>query len=83
MSEELFKQKSSDLNDSDSETSSATIVNKNTEKRTYSIEDIQRILDISKSTTYLLVKKKLFRSVKIGNQIRISKSSFDTWLDVG
>ena len=50
-------------------------------KRTYSVEDVQRILDISRSTAYQLIKKKLFRSVKAGKQIRISKSSFDAWLD--
>ena len=51
------------------------------DKRTYSVEDVQRILDISRSTAYQLIKKKLFRSVKAGKQIRISKSSFDAWLD--
>ena len=30
-----------------------------------------------------LIKKNLFRSVKIGNQLRISKASFDEWLDEG
>ena len=51
------------------------------EKRTYSIEEIQQILDISRSTAYLLIKRKLFKSVKAGKQIRISKKSFDEWLD--
>ena len=51
------------------------------EKRTYSIEEIQQILDISRSTAYLLIKRKLFKSVKVGKQIRISKKSFDEWLD--
>ena len=51
------------------------------EKRTYSIEEIQQILDISRSTAYALIKRKLFKSVKAGKQIRISKKSFDEWLD--
>lgn len=51
------------------------------EKRTYSIEEIQQILDISRSTAYLLIKRQLFKSVKVGKQIRISKKSFDEWLD--
>lgn len=51
------------------------------EKRTYSIEEIQQILDISRSTAYSLIKRKLFKSVKVGKQIRISKKSFDEWLD--
>lgn len=53
------------------------------EKRAYSVDDIMTILDISRSTAYLLIKKNLFRSIKIGNQIRISKASFDAWLDKG
>ena len=51
------------------------------EKRTYSVEEIQQILDISRSTAYLLIKRQLFKSVKDGKHIRISKNSFDEWLD--
>jgi excisionase family DNA binding protein len=47
------------------------------------VDDIMEILDIGRSTAYLLVKRNLFRSMKIGNQIRISKASFDSWLDNG
>jgi excisionase family DNA binding protein len=53
------------------------------EKRIYSVDDIMEILDIGRSSAYLLIKRNLFRSMKIGNQIRISKASFDTWLDNG
>ena len=53
------------------------------EKRAYSVDDIMAILDISRSSAYILIKKNLFRSVKIGNQLRISKASFDEWLDNG
>ena len=53
------------------------------EKRAYSVDDIMAILDISRSSAYILIKKNLFRSVKIGNQLRISKASFDEWLDEG
>ncbi len=55
----------------------------NDEKRAYSVDDIMTILDISRSSAYILIKKNLFRSVKIGNQLRISKASFDEWLDKG
>ena len=51
------------------------------EKRVYSVDDIMAILDISRSSAYILIKKKLFRSLKVGNQIRISKASFDAWLN--
>jgi excisionase family DNA binding protein len=39
------------------------------------------ILDISRSSAYILIQKGFFRSHKIGKQIRISKVSFDEWLD--
>jgi len=51
------------------------------EKRTYTVDEIQDILGISRPTAYNLVKKDLFRSIRIGGQIRISKKSFDEWLD--
>lgn len=51
------------------------------EKRAYSVDDIMTMLDISRSSAYILIKKDFFRSHKIGRQIRISKASFDEWLD--
>lgn len=50
-------------------------------KRVYTVEEIQAILGISKNTAYALVKSGAFHSVKIGGQYRISKKSFDDWLD--
>ena len=51
------------------------------DKRTYTVDEIQDILNISKPSAYNLVKQGLFRSVRIGGSIRISKRSFDEWLD--
>ena len=51
------------------------------EKRVYTVDEIQDILGISKTTAYQLVKSKVFHSVRIGGQYRISKKSFDSWLD--
>ena len=51
------------------------------DKRTYTVDEIQDILGISRPTAYALVKRNLFRSIRIGGQIRISKKSFDEWLD--
>ena len=42
---------------------------------------VQFILGISRTSAYNLVKKKVFHSVRIGGSIRISKKSFDEWLD--
>ena len=50
-------------------------------KRTYTVEEIQDILGISKSTAYALVKNNAFKSIHVGRHIRISKKSFDEWLD--
>lgn len=51
------------------------------DKRTYTVDEIQDILGISKPTAYALVHRGEFRSIRIGGQIRISKKSFDAWLD--
>ena len=51
------------------------------EKRTYTVDEIQDILGVSRTSAYNLVKKKVFHSVRIGGSIRISKKSFDDWLD--
>jgi len=50
-------------------------------KRTYSVPEIAAILQISKSMAYEMCKKSLFKTVKVGKYVRISKPSFDSWLD--
>ncbi len=49
-------------------------------KQTYSVEDIQGILDIGRSAAYELVKNAPFKVLRIGTTIKISKPSFDAWL---
>ena len=39
------------------------------------------MLGISRPTVYELLKKNEFRWIQIGNKYRISKKSFDEWLD--
>ena len=51
------------------------------DKRTYTVEEIARILGIGRTSAYILVKEGHFKTVRIGNAIRISKRSFDEWLD--
>ena len=51
------------------------------ECRTYTVNEIARILGVSQARAYRLVQEGLFKSVRIGNAIRISKRSFDEWLD--
>lgn len=50
-------------------------------KRTYTVDEIQDILSISRSSAYNLIRQNLFRSVRIGGSIRVSCKSFDAWLD--
>lgn len=79
MTDELMEQRMAELNAHNAEKGPIPY----NEKRAYSVDDIMAILDISRSSAYILIKKNLFRSVKIGNQLRISKASFDEWLDKG
>lgn len=51
------------------------------ERRTYTVEDVARILGIGRTSAYTLVKEGHFKIVRIGNAIRVSKRSFDEWLD--
>ena len=64
-----------------SETHDQRTVRKMSNKRVYTVEEIENILGISKNTAYALVKSGAFHSVKIGGQYRISKKCFDEWLD--
>jgi len=50
-------------------------------KRTYTVEEISIMLGIGKSKAYALVKEGHFHYVRIGATIRVSKQSFDEWLD--
>ena len=49
--------------------------------KTYKVEDIARILGIGRSSAYNLVNEGCFKVVRIGTSIRVSKKSFDEWLD--
>ena len=79
MTDELMEQRIAELNAHRTENTPVF----NSEKRTYSVDDIMSILDISRSSAYILIKNDFFRSVKIGNLLGISKASFDKWLDNG
>ena len=50
-------------------------------KRTYTVEEIAKLLSIGRTTAYALVKEGHFKTVRIGSAIRISRQSFDEWLD--
>lgn len=50
-------------------------------KRTYDLQEVADMLQISKSRAYALCKQTQFKTVKIGKYVRISKTSFDNWFD--
>lgn len=50
-------------------------------KATYSVQEIAEILQIGKNQAYQLCQDAGFRVVRIGRSIRVSKSSFDEWLN--
>ena len=51
------------------------------ESRTYTVEDVAAMLNIGRTRAYTLVKEGHFKMVRIGNAIRISRKSFDAWLE--
>lgn len=58
------------------------------QKRVYTIQDIQTILAISRSTAYTFVQnayktQEPFPVLRIGSNYRIEKNAFDTWLNGG
>ena len=74
--EALFEDRIASLNE---QTDAAPSVSY--EKRIYTVDEIQDILGIGRNSAYNLVKSGAFHSVRIGGNIRISKKSFDEWLD--
>lgn len=54
--------------------------NKN-EKRTYTVQEIMEILNIGKNAAYKLADSNEFKVIRVGRTIRISKISFDNWLN--
>ena len=52
------------------------------EKRCYTVKELQEILGVSRPTIYNLLKKNEFRWIQLdGGKYRISKKSIDDWLD--
>ena len=45
------------------------------------VNEVARMLGVSRTQAYRLVQEGLFKSVRIGNAIRIPKRSFDKWLE--
>ena len=52
------------------------------QNRTYTVDDIAAILGIGRSSAYKLAKSRAFKIIRIGNMIRISRQSFEDWLEM-
>ena len=50
------------------------------EKSSYSVPEIMRILGISKTSAYALVKTGSFQTVIVGKKIRVLRDGFEQWL---
>lgn len=50
------------------------------QSRTYTVNDIAAILGIGRATAYKLANSGAFKTIRIGNMIRISRKSFENWL---
>ena len=57
------------------------IPNADSEKRRYSVAEAAEILGVSKRSIYKLCSANAFKTVRIGKKLRISRKSFDEWLD--
>ena len=52
------------------------------QSRTYTVNDIAAILGIGRATAYKLANSGAFKTIHIGNMIRISRKSFEDWLNM-
>lgn len=50
------------------------------QSRTYTVNDIAAILGIGRASAYKLANSGLFKTIRIGNMICISRKSFEDWL---
>lgn len=60
----------------------SSTINSYSGKRTYTVKEISDILGIGRTAAYKLVHSGVFKTVQIGTTIRVSKQSFDEWLDM-
>ena len=50
------------------------------QSRTYTVNDMAAILGIGRASAYKLANSGAFKTIPIGNMIRISRKSFEDWL---
>lgn len=79
--DKTFEERIAALNKANEERGVIYSARTHAEKRTYTVDEIQDILNISRTSAYNLTKTGQFRVVKVGGHIRIPCKSFDEWLD--
>ena len=78
----MFEERKALLNIQTEQAQSSAPLSVSIGKKTYTVMEIQEILGISRPTVYNLLKKREFRWIQVGGgKYRISKKSFDEWLD--
>lgn len=50
-------------------------------KQVYTCNEIQEILNVSRTTVYQLLESHVFHYVRVGGRYRISRKSFEKWLN--
>lgn len=53
------------------------------ERKCYTVKDLQEMLGVSRQSIYGLLKQKEFRWIYVGGKYRIPKRGFDDWLENG
>ncbi len=51
------------------------------EKRMMSVDDLAKVMDVSRPTAYQLAHSDGFPAVRVGRRIKIPCSSFEAWLE--
>lgn len=69
------------MNTDNNKLNDTAITTGSTEKLTYTVAEISQMLQIGMTKAYALCNQGLFRTIKIGKSLRISKQSFDEWLN--
>ncbi|MBC5580708.1 helix-turn-helix domain-containing protein [Anaerofilum sp. BX8] len=59
---------------------STTNEKETSQNRTYTVGGIAAILAIGRASAYKLATSGAFKTIRIGNMIRISRKSFEDWL---
>ena len=49
-------------------------------KTFFQVDDIRKMMGVSKATAYALVKRKDFPCIKVGNRLVIPSNLFDEWV---